>query len=97
MPSRNQSRASIRSAPADYAVEPEIRVPPLVLDRRAPGAVTPANTYDHALYRWQHEFRHGIHRALESRIVLFTILVTLALSVGSLVLAIPMFFDKSNI
>ena len=88
---------TIRSAPADYAVEPEIRVPPLVKDRRAPGAVTPANTYDHALYRWQHEFRHGIHRALESRIVLFTILVTLALSVGSLVLAIPMFFDESNV
>ena len=67
---------TIRSAPADYAVEPEIPVPPLVKDRRAPGAVTPANTYDHALFRWQHEFRHGIHRALESRIVLFTILVT---------------------
>ena len=88
---------TIRSAPADYAVEPEIQAPPLVNDRRAPGAVTPANTYDHALYRWQHEFRHGIHRVLEGRMITFTVLVVLALAVGSLVEAIPMFFDKRNV
>ncbi len=88
---------TVRSAPANFADEPEVHAPPLVRDLSAPGAVTPANTYDYAFYRLQHVLDHGIHRALESRIVLFTILVTLALSVGSLVLAIPMFFDRSNV
>jgi cytochrome c oxidase cbb3-type subunit I/II len=88
---------TIRSAPADYAVEPEISAPPLVRDLSAPGAVTPANTYDHAFYRLEYELRHGVHRALESRIVLFTVLTALALAVGSLVEAIPMFFDKENV
>ncbi|MEI6667096.1 MAG: cytochrome-c oxidase, cbb3-type subunit I [Acidobacteriota bacterium] len=88
---------TIRSAPAGYQVEPDVIVPPLVKDRSAPGAVTPANTYDHAFYRIQHEVRHGVHRALESRTVSFTVLVALALAVGSLVEAIPMFFDKDNV
>jgi cytochrome c oxidase cbb3-type subunit 2 len=88
---------TVRSAPANFAEEPEVHAPPLVRDLSAPGAVTPANTYDYAFYRLQHVLDHGIHRALESRIVLFTVLVTLALSVGSLVLAIPMFFDRSNV
>jgi cytochrome c oxidase cbb3-type subunit I/II len=88
---------TIRSAPANYAVEPDVYAPPLVQDLAAPGAVTPAGTYDHAFYRIQYELSHGIHRALESRIVLFTVLVALALAVGSLVEAIPMFFDKSNV
>ena len=64
---------TVRSAPADYAVEPEITVPPLVKDVVAPGAVTPANTYDHAFYRIQHELSHGVHRALGSRLVTFTV------------------------
>ena len=69
---------TIRSAPADFAEEPEVHAPPLVRDLSAPGAVTPANTYDYALYRLQHVLDHGVHRALESRMVLFTVLVTLA-------------------
>jgi len=88
---------TVKSAPADYAAEPEVVVPPLVKDRAAPGAVTPANTYDHALFRLQYTLRHGIHRALEGRIVLFTVLVVLALAVGSLVETIPMFFNKTNV
>ncbi len=88
---------TIRTAPADYAVEPEVRVPPLVRDLSAPGAVTAPNTYDHAFYRLQHEIRHGIHHALEARWVLFTVLTVLAIAVGSLVEAIPMFVDKSNV
>jgi cytochrome c oxidase cbb3-type subunit I/II len=68
-----------------------------VKDVAAPGAVTAANTYDHALYRLQYALRHGIHRALEGRLVPFTILVALALAVGSLVEAVPMFFNKSNV
>ncbi len=55
------------------------------------------NTYDHALYRFQHEIRHGVHRVLEGRMISFTILVVLALAVGSLVEGIPMFFDKGNV
>ena len=74
-----------------------MNAPPLVNDLAAPGAVTPANTYDHALYRFQHSLRHGFHRILEGRVVLFTVLTVLALAVGSLVEAIPMFFDKSNV
>jgi cytochrome c oxidase cbb3-type subunit I/II len=88
---------TIRSAPAGFAVEPEVFAPPLVRDLSAPGAVTPANTYDHALYRLQHTLSHGAHRALEARTVTFTILTALALAVGSLIEAVPMFFDKSNV
>jgi cytochrome c oxidase cbb3-type subunit I/II len=88
---------TIRSAPAGFDEEPEVVAPPLVKDLSAPGAVTPANTYDHALYRLQHEFRHGVHRVLEGRVVTFTVLTALALAVGSLVEAIPMFFDKTNV
>ncbi|MEZ5294602.1 MAG: cytochrome-c oxidase, cbb3-type subunit I [Vicinamibacterales bacterium] len=88
---------TVKSAPADYAVEPEVVAPPLVRDLAVPGAVTPANTYDHAFYRLQHEMRHGFHRVLEGRMVTFTVLTALALAVGSLVEAIPMFFNKSNV
>ena len=57
---------TIRSAPADYAVEPEVHAPAArARTSSAPGAVTPANTYDHALYRLQHALRHGVHRVLE--------------------------------
>jgi len=88
---------TIKSAPANYADEPEVVAPPLVRDLAAPGAITPANTYDHAFYRIQHELRHGFHRMLEARVVTFTVLTALALAVGSLVEAIPMFFNKSNV
>jgi cytochrome c oxidase cbb3-type subunit I/II len=63
----------------------------------APGAVTPANTYDYALYAFQHSIRHGFHRMLEARTVTFTVLTALALAVGSLVEGLPMFFNKSNV
>ncbi|HYN44353.1 MAG TPA: cytochrome-c oxidase, cbb3-type subunit II, partial [Thermoanaerobaculia bacterium] len=88
---------TIKSAPANFAEEPEVNAPPLVKDLSAPGAVTPANTYDHALYRFQYSLRHGIHRVLEGKVVLFTVLTALALAVGSLALALPMFLDKSNV
>ena len=88
---------TVKSAPADFAVEPEVHAPPLVKDLAAPGAVTAPNTYDHAFYRIQHEMRHGIHRVLEGRMITFTVLTALALAVGSLVEAIPMFFDKDNV
>jgi cytochrome c oxidase cbb3-type subunit I/II len=68
-----------------------------VRDLAAPGAVTATNTYDHALYRLQHAMRHGFHRMLEGRTVTFTVLTVLALSVGSLIEALPMFLDKSNV
>ena len=88
---------TMKSAPANYADEPEVEAPPLVMESLAPGAVTPANTYDHALYAFQHAIRHGFHRMLEARIVTFTVLTALALAVGSLAEAIPMFFNKSNV
>jgi len=78
-------------------VEPEVAAPPLVRDLAAPGAVTPADTYDHALYRLQYAMRQGVHRLLEGVPGWFTVLVALALAVGSLVEAIPMFFDKENV
>jgi cytochrome c oxidase cbb3-type subunit I/II len=89
--------ATIRRAPAGYAVEPEVSVPPLVRDPSAPGAVTPANTYDHAFFRLQHALRHGVHRLLEGVPVPFTVLVTLALAVGSFVEIVPIFFVKENV
>ena len=88
---------TVGSAPPDYAVEPEISAPPRVKDLAAPGAVTPPNTYDHALYRLQYQLRHGWHRMLEGRTITFTVLVVLSLAVGSLVETIPMFFNKENV
>ncbi|MBK9089904.1 MAG: cytochrome-c oxidase, cbb3-type subunit I [Holophagales bacterium] len=88
---------TIRTAPAGFAEEPEVNAPPLVKDLSAPGAVTAPNTYDHALYRFQHSVRHGFHRIIEGRVVLMTVLTALALAVGSLVEAIPMFFNKANV
>jgi len=88
---------TIRSAQPGFDEEPEVVAPPLVKDLSAPGAVTAPDTYDHALYRIQHELRHGFHRVLEGRVVPLTVLTVLALSVGSLVEALPMFLDKSNV
>jgi cytochrome c oxidase cbb3-type subunit I/II len=88
---------TIQSAPPNYAYEPEVDAPPLVTDTVVPGAVTAANTYDYALYSYQHAIRHGFHRMLETRTVTFTVLTALALAVGSLVETIPMFFNKSNV
>ncbi|HEX8027009.1 MAG TPA: cytochrome-c oxidase, cbb3-type subunit I [Vicinamibacterales bacterium] len=88
---------TIGTAPADYAFEPEVHAPPRVRDYGAPGAVTAANTYDHAFYRLQYAMRHGFHRMLEARTVTFTVLTALALAVGSLTETLPMFFDRSNV
>jgi len=88
---------TIQAAPAGYADEPEVYAPKLVPDLAAPGATTPANTYDYAFYRLQHLVRHGWHRVLEGNGVLLTVLTTLALSVGSLVEALPMFFNQDNV
>jgi cytochrome c oxidase cbb3-type subunit I/II len=88
---------TMKNAPAGFAEEPEVKAPPLVVDRSAPGATTAPGTWDHAFYRFQHVIRHGVHRAIEGRVVLLTAMTALALSVGSLVEAIPMFFDESNV
>jgi cytochrome c oxidase cbb3-type subunit I/II len=88
---------TIKSAPANFAEEPDVHAPPLTSDKGAPGATTAPNTYDHAFYRFQHTMRHGFHRIIEGRVVLMTVLTALALSVGSLVEALPMFFDSSNV
>ncbi len=89
---------TIRSAPADYAFEPEVQAPRLVFDDEiAPGAVTAPNTYDHLLYRIQGALSHGVHRAIERRAVLLTVLSVLALSVGSLIEIVPMFTVQANI
>lgn len=88
---------TMKSAPAGFDEEPEVKAPPLVVDRSAPGATTAPGTWDHAFYRFQHVIRHGVHRAIEGRVVLLTVLTALALSVGSLVEAIPLFFDESNV
>jgi len=88
---------TIRTAPANFADEPEVTAPPLVREVEAPGATTAPNTYDFAFYRFQHAVRHGFHRMLEARTVTFTVLVVLALAVGSLVEALPMFLDKDNV
>ncbi len=88
---------TMRNAPAGFDEEPEVKAPPLVVDRSAPGATTAPGTWDHAFYRFQHVIRHGFHRAIEGRVVLLTVMTALALSVGSLVEALPMFLDESNV
>ncbi len=86
-----------RTAPANYADEPEVPVPPMVVDTTVPGATTATNTWDYALYAFQHAIRHGFHRMLEARIVTFTVLTALALAVGSAAEIVPMFFNRSNV
>ena len=88
---------TMRTAPAGYREEPEVYAPPLQRLVEAPGATTPPNTWDHALYRVQHALRHGVHRILERRVVAMTVLIALALSVGSLIEAVPMFLDDDNV
>ena len=88
---------TIRMAPADYREEPEVQAPRLQCETAAPGATTPANTWDYALYQFQHAVRHGIHRVIERRLVLMTVLVALSLSVGSLIEAVPMFMVDDNV
>jgi cytochrome c oxidase cbb3-type subunit I/II len=89
---------TMRTAPKDYKVDEEGQGPareplPVV----APGAVTPANTWDFALYRAQHALSAGFHRLLERRIVAFSLLVTIILFIGTLVEIIPMTFDDANV
>jgi cytochrome c oxidase cbb3-type subunit I/II len=89
---------TIQSAPRDKLVDEEIQAAPLQDDDDdAPGATTAPNTYDHAFYRVQHALSHGFHRLLERRSVVFTLLVAAALSVGSLVEAVPLFLDDTNV
>jgi cytochrome c oxidase cbb3-type subunit I/II len=88
---------AIKHAAEGYAEEPEVHAPRLTHAVEAPGATTASNTWDHALYRAQHALRQGFHRVLERQVVAFTVLVVLALSVGSLVEAIPMFLNDDNV
>jgi cytochrome c oxidase cbb3-type subunit I/II len=88
---------TIRMAPANYREEPEVQAPRLQCETAAPGATTPANTWDYALYQFQHAVRHGVHRVIERRLVLMTVLVALSLSVGSLIEAVPMFMVDDNV
>jgi len=89
---------TIRTAPKDYKEEVPVQAPPLLRDLGpVPGAVTAPNTWDHGLYRLQHALRHGVHRVLERKPLLFTVLSLLAVSVGSIVEIAPMFADSRNV
>ena len=89
---------TIGAAPKGYEADEEVQAPALESkSATVPGATTAPNTYDHALYRVQQAISHGIHRVLERHIVVFTVLVALAVAVGSLVEAVPMFVDDSNV
>jgi len=89
---------TMRNAPAGYEVDETAHAAPLSHeDEPAPGATTAADTYDFALYRLQHALAGGVHRLLERRAVTFTVLVAIVLSVGSLVEAVPMFVDETNV
>jgi cytochrome c oxidase cbb3-type subunit I/II len=90
---------TIRSAPANYREEPERRAPALQRDDPLPAPaldLAPA-TYDHLLYRFQAGIRHGFHRWLETLPLTMTVLSIAAISVGSLVEAVPLFLVKSNV
>jgi cytochrome c oxidase cbb3-type subunit I/II len=88
---------TLLAAPKDFAEEPEVHAPKLTESVEAPGATTAPNTWDYAFYRFQHAARQGFHRILERRVVAFTVLTALALSVGSLTEALPMFLDDDNV
>ena len=88
---------TVKAAPATYKEEEDVQAPARVRTVLAPGAVTAANTYDHAFYRFQYAVRDGFHRILERRAVTFTVLTALALAVGSMVEALPMFMDRTNV
>ena len=89
---------TIKRAPGTLSDEEEAQAAKLqAMPATSPSATTAPDTYDHALYRLQDAISQGIHRVLERRIVAMTLLVVLALSVGSLVEALPMFLDDSNV
>ncbi len=92
---------TIFSAPEGYAVEEEVRAP--ALERETGPAIPEASlahgprSMDAALYRVQHWLSHGFHRALERMPLTFTVLVVIAVSIGSLVEAVPLFLAGDNV
>ena len=92
---------TIASAPEGYDEEPEVRAPARArdFDPRVPEAALAhgPRSMDAALYRVQQWFGHGFHRALERMPVTFTVLVVLAVSVGSAVEAVPLFLVGENV
>ncbi len=90
--------ATIRDAGEGYADEPEHSAPALRGGGPVPAAKgLPVTTYDHALYRLQAAVSHGWHRALEAMPLTMTVLTILAVSVGSLVEAVPLFLMESAV
>lgn len=89
---------TIRAAPKDYALEPEIAAPGLPRTMLPPPAkgMDPRG-YDSLLERFQRAISSGVHRWLETLPLTLTVLSILAISVGSLVEAVPMFLVKKNV
>lgn len=57
----------------------------------------PAKTYDEALSRLDGDFKEGWHRALEGWPMIFTVLTTIAILIGSVIEIVPMLMVKSNV
>lgn len=56
-----------------------------------------AKTYDEALSRLDGDFKEGWHRALEGWPMIFTVLTTIAILIGSVIEIVPMLMVKSNV
>ncbi|QED27776.1 cytochrome-c oxidase, cbb3-type subunit I [Microvenator marinus] len=56
-----------------------------------------AKTYDEALSRLDGDFKEGWHRALEGWPMIFTVLTTIAILIGSVIEIVPMLIVKSNV
>ncbi len=82
---------SVRNAPKDLK-DPVVMVPPMA----GRAVLPPARTYDEALNRVESTVRHGWHRALEGWPMVFTVLTTGAILVGSVVEIVPMMLIETR-
>ena len=85
---------TIRNRAADLS-DPEVMVPAPTW-RKAYAARPAAQTYDESLFRLDEIIASGWHRALESWPIVFTVLTTLAVSVGGIVEFVPTLLIDAN-
>ncbi|MBA2664733.1 MAG: cytochrome-c oxidase, cbb3-type subunit I [Bradymonadaceae bacterium] len=83
-----------RSAPKDLS-DPVVQVArPAWRDRQVMASTV---NYDEALFGLQDKLKHGWHRLLEGWPAVFSVLVLVAISVGSIVEIVPMLLVRNNV
>jgi cytochrome c oxidase cbb3-type subunit I/II len=87
---------TIRTAPDDLS-DSEVEVPRPTWREQPDTDGSVAKTYDDALFQLQDKLKGGWHRFLEGWPLVFTVLTTIAVSVGGIVEIIPTFLVDSTV